>query len=153
MSCSTFIVEFNRKTWAHKFKDYPGVATIFMLGQALDLQVHVSAPISFRIAVILLLISFTSKDGTFANNRYIQKNVLAESQEHNDLVVEDFHDVYLNLTMKTGFLLKWLSQDCPEVKFVLKVRVFFLLLCPHFSLEFCQQHFLLYIVSHISMLF
>ena len=51
----------------------------------------------------------------------MQKNVLAESQEHNDLVVEDFHDVYLNLTMKTGFLLKWLSQDCPEAKFILKV--------------------------------
>ena len=69
----------------------------------------------------------------------MQKNVLAESQEHNDLVVEDFHDVYLNLTMKTGFLLKWLSQDCPEAKFVLKVcsycfhfaHDFFLLQCPH----------------------
>ena len=103
--------------------------------------------------MVLLSISYTSKDGTFANTSYIQKNVLAESQEHNDLVVEDFHDVYLNLTMKTGFLLKWLSQDCPEVKFVLKVRVFFLLLCPHSSLEFCQQHFLLYIVSHISIFF
>ena len=51
----------------------------------------------------------------------IQKRVLSESQEHNDLVVEDFHDVYLNLTMKTGFLLKWLNQDCPRAKFVLKV--------------------------------
>ena len=47
--------------------------------------------------------------------------MLAESEEHNDLVVEDFHDVYLNLTMKTGFLLKWLNQDCPRAKFVLKV--------------------------------
>ena len=47
--------------------------------------------------------------------------MLSESQEHNDLVVEDFHDVYLNLTMKTGFLLKWLNQDCPRAKFVLKV--------------------------------
>ena len=47
--------------------------------------------------------------------------MLSESQEHNDLVVEDFHDVYLNLTMKTGFLLKWLNQECPRAKFVLKV--------------------------------
>ena len=66
------------------------------------------------------------KISSFANNRDIQKNVLAESQEHNDLVVEDFHDVYLNLTIKTGFLLKWLSQDCPEAKFVLKVCVLLL---------------------------
>ena len=105
--------------------------------------------------MVLLSISFTSKDGTFANNRYIQKNVLTESQEHNDLVVEDFHDVYLNLTMKTGFLLKWLSQDCPEVKFVLKVCVFFLLLHrPPFFLRILSTTFpTLYCLAHISILF
>lgn len=68
--------------------------------------------------------------------------MLAESQEHNDLVVEDFHDVYLNLTIKTGFLLKWLSHDCPEAKFVLKVR---------FALDFFfQKLFLDNIVSNVS---
>ena len=75
-----------------------------MLGQALDLEVHVSQ---------------NRRKKTYSLP--IQKRVLSESQEHNDLVVEDFHDVYLNLTMKTAFLLKWLNQDCPRAKFVLKV--------------------------------
>ena len=74
----------------------------------------------------------------------MQKNVLAESQEHNDLVVEDFHDVYLNLTMKTGFLLKWLSHDCPEAKFVLKVCGFPLVfeydLSSNNAAKYCLPH-------------
>ena len=71
----------------------------------------------------------------------MQKNVLAESQEHNDLVVEDFHDVYLNLTMKTGFLLKWLSQDCPEAKFILKVAsTLFLHIWPPIMLKNIVSH-------------
>ena len=88
----------------------------------------------------------------------MQKNVLAESQEHNDLVVEDFHDVYLNLTIKTGFLLKWLSQDCPEAKFVLKVRVLLLSFlhltfssynAPILPAKYCQQRSFFYLVSHM----
>ena len=76
----------------------------------------------------------------------MQKNVLAESQEHNDLVVEDFHDVYLNLTMKTGFLLKWLSHDCPEAKFVLKVRGFLLV----FAYDLSSKNAAKYCLPHIN---
>jgi beta-1,3-galactosyltransferase 1 len=47
--------------------------------------------------------------------------VLEEAQEHNDIIIEDFNDVYLNLTLKTGFLLKWLAKDCRDTKFVFKV--------------------------------
>ena len=35
--------------------------------------------------------------------------------------MEDFHDTYLNLTLKTTFLLKWVSASCPGAKFVFKV--------------------------------
>lgn len=35
--------------------------------------------------------------------------------------MEDFNDVYLNLTMKTVFMLKWVSKSCQDAKFVLKV--------------------------------
>ena len=51
----------------------------------------------------------------------MQKNVLAESQEHNDLVVEDFHDVYLNLTMVVRFTLKAASKKKGLKKVVAKV--------------------------------
>ena len=83
----------------------------------------------------------------------MQKNVLAESQEHNDLVVEDFHDVYLNLTMKTGFLLKWLSHDCPDAKFVLKVCVFPLSFLFQTILLFLQTFPILSHLTHVQIIF
>ena len=38
----------------------------------------------------------------------------------NDIVVEGFQDTYDNLTLKTVFLLKWLSASCPRAKERLK---------------------------------
>ena len=35
--------------------------------------------------------------------------------------MEDFHDTYLNLTLKTTFLLKWVTARCSNAKFVFKV--------------------------------
>lgn len=39
----------------------------------------------------------------------------------NDIVVEDFHDSYYNLTLKSIFLLKWISSysycDIPKESF------------------------------------
>ena len=46
---------------------------------------------------------------------------MLEAEDHNDVVLEDFHDTYLNLTLKTTFLLKWVDKDCPAAKFVFKV--------------------------------
>ena len=47
---------------------------------------------------------------------------MSEAEEHNDLVVEDFQESYLNLTVKTTYLLKWLnSSDCSRARFILKV--------------------------------
>ena len=37
------------------------------------------------------------------------------------MVIESFQDSYHNLTLKTTFLLKWLSHRCPRAKFILKV--------------------------------
>ena len=56
-------------------------------------------------------------------NVYIWQNkVMSEAEQHNDLVVEDFQESYLNLTVKTTYLLKWLnSSDCSRARFILKV--------------------------------
>jgi len=51
----------------------------------------------------------------------IHKSLMNEADDHNDIVLEDFHDTYLNLTMKTTFLLKWLGKSCLDAKFVFKV--------------------------------
>ena len=49
------------------------------------------------------------------------KSLLLEAEENNDLIIEDFHDTYLNLTLKTTFLLKWITAKCSKVKHVFKV--------------------------------
>ena len=47
---------------------------------------------------------------------------MSEAEEHNDLVVEDFQESYLNLTVKTTYLLKWLdSSNCSRARFIFKV--------------------------------
>ena len=47
---------------------------------------------------------------------------MSEAEEHNDLVVEDFQESYLNLTVKTTYLLKWLdSSHCSRARFIFKV--------------------------------
>ena len=49
------------------------------------------------------------------------KSLLLEAEENNDLIIEDFHDTYLNLTLKNTFLLKWITAKCSKVKHVFKV--------------------------------
>lgn len=46
--------------------------------------------------------------------------MLSEAQEYGDIVVEDFIDSYLNLTLKSVFMLKWTVNHCKSVPFVLK---------------------------------
>ena len=47
--------------------------------------------------------------------------MLAEADTNNDVVIEDFQDTYLNLTLKSTFMLKWLNGRCSHAKFVMKV--------------------------------
>ena len=94
-----------RKTWGGAARGYPGTSLVFMLGRAGQPDMHVStADIAFSL-----------------NSVFLQKSVVQEAEDHNDLVLEDFHDTYLNLTLKTTFLLKWLGAECKLTKFVLKV--------------------------------
>lgn len=50
----------------------------------------------------------------------IQTMVRREWKDHNDLVQEDFVDSYYNLSTKTISMLKWVSNNCNKVKYVLK---------------------------------
>ena len=47
--------------------------------------------------------------------------LLLEADDNHDMIIEDFHDTYLNLTLKTTFLLKWVRDNCTRVKYVFKV--------------------------------
>ena len=58
-----------------------------------------------------------------SRNKKIQRPVLNEQNKFGDLVVEDFIDSYVNLTLKSLFILKWAKDYCPQAKFVAKVEI------------------------------
>ena len=89
-------------------REYPGVEVVFFLGRDQDQDTHVSVGWNKILQDEPLYIC--------------QINVMSEAEEHNDLVVEDFQESYLNLTVKTTYLLKWLnSSDCSRARFIFKV--------------------------------
>ncbi|XP_067000408.2 beta-1,3-galactosyltransferase 5 isoform X2 [Anabrus simplex] len=47
-------------------------------------------------------------------------DILSESHQYGDLIVEDFVDTYQNLTLKTLFMLKWVLDNCAFVPYILK---------------------------------
>jgi beta-1,3-galactosyltransferase 1 len=52
----------------------------------------------------------------------LQGRLTAEAAENGgDTLLEDFSDTYLNLTLKTTFMLKWAATACPRVKYVFKL--------------------------------
>ena len=51
----------------------------------------------------------------------VQKQIVQESQQHNDIVQLDFHDAYRNLTIKHLNGMKWLVDSCPQVEMIFKV--------------------------------
>lgn len=68
---------------------------------------------------------FDSLKTVFLLGRSLNKsvNILVEEESkiYMDLVQQDFIDSYFNLTLKTIMGLKWISQFCPNVKYVLKI--------------------------------
>lgn len=41
---------------------------------------------------------------------------------HNDVIVEDFVDSDENATLKSAFMLKWVSRNCNKASFLLKLE-------------------------------
>lgn len=48
------------------------------------------------------------------------QRVLMESSRYGDIMVKDFQDTYRNLTHKAVAALKWVSEHCPNVTYVIK---------------------------------
>ncbi|KAJ9601077.1 hypothetical protein L9F63_000812 [Diploptera punctata] len=65
------------------------------------------------------LLFFLGHNGNVKHQRILD-TVLSEAQEHNDVIIEDFVDAYVNLTLKTIFMLKWIVNNCNSVPFILK---------------------------------
>lgn len=50
----------------------------------------------------------------------MQKRAIDENRKYEDIVVEDLHDTYRNLTLKSLRMMKWAIHKCSGVKFLLK---------------------------------
>lgn len=50
----------------------------------------------------------------------LQQEVQQESEKYTDIIQQDFVDSYQNLTLKSIMLLKWVTEYCPNVQYVLK---------------------------------
>lgn len=56
-----------------------------------------------------------------AKDSQTHTDIITESVDYNDILMEDFADTYLNLTLKTTFMLKWANKQCKQAKFIFKV--------------------------------
>ncbi|XP_070542326.1 uncharacterized protein [Ptychodera flava] len=52
----------------------------------------------------------------------LQEQIWLEDEENEDIVQEDFLDVFRNQTSKTVMALKWTSQNCPDVKYIIMTQ-------------------------------
>lgn len=57
--------------------------------------------------------------GTTSNST-LAEEILLESQTFHDIIQGDFIDSYRNLTLKAIMWMRWITEFCPQVKFVLK---------------------------------
>lgn len=56
-----------------------------------------------------------------SDNLTLMDKIFQENRENSDILQGSFIDSYYNLTLKTMSMMKWVSDNCDRVKFVLKV--------------------------------
>lgn len=56
-----------------------------------------------------------------SNIEKVSEGVIAESQAYGDIAVLPFLDTYRNLTYKFVYGIKWTVENCPNVRFILKM--------------------------------
>ncbi|XP_033625610.1 UDP-GlcNAc:betaGal beta-1,3-N-acetylglucosaminyltransferase 9-like [Asterias rubens] len=67
---------------------------------------------------VLFLLGVTSLESN--GGQQLSESLQKEVNDHNDIIVEEFLDTYLNLTLKTVMGLKWASRHCQTARFVMK---------------------------------
>ncbi|XP_043512311.1 beta-1,3-galactosyltransferase 1-like isoform X2 [Frieseomelitta varia] len=57
------------------------------------------------------------------NNTYnstVKSMIAEESHQYNDIIQEKFYDTYNNLTLKSVMMLKWVTSNCGQAKYLMK---------------------------------
>ncbi|RXN24009.1 N-acetyllactosaminide beta-1,3-N-acetylglucosaminyltransferase 3-like protein [Labeo rohita] len=67
-----------------------------------------------------LFISGTSRTGF--EKRRLNKLLKIENSENKDILQWDFHDSFINLTLKQVLFLEWMDRWCPHARFFFKWR-------------------------------
>lgn len=55
------------------------------------------------------------------DNSDVMDMIVAEADEFNDIIIENFHDSYSNLTIKVCCMLRDFTKICPNAKFMMKI--------------------------------
>lgn len=50
----------------------------------------------------------------------LQNAITEENRQYNDIIQEKFHDTYNNLTLKSVMMLKWVTSNCAQAKYLMK---------------------------------
>lgn len=70
------------------------------------------------VRLFLLGVKNTTRDP--ATRQLQQRALRAESQQHRDMIQQDYVDSYYNLTIKTLMGMHWVSRYCPGARYVMK---------------------------------
>ncbi|XP_012286095.1 N-acetyllactosaminide beta-1,3-N-acetylglucosaminyltransferase 4 isoform X2 [Orussus abietinus] len=54
------------------------------------------------------------------DNETLDNAIMEESVENSDIIQEQFHDTYNNLTLKSVMILKWVTSNCKGSKYLMK---------------------------------
>ncbi|XP_058797909.1 beta-1,3-galactosyltransferase 1-like isoform X2 [Phymastichus coffea] len=55
-----------------------------------------------------------------SDNDTLNGYVIDENHLYNDIIQENFHDTYNNLTLKSAMLLKWVTTNCDKLTYLMK---------------------------------
>ncbi|XP_051550542.1 beta-1,3-galactosyltransferase 2-like [Myxocyprinus asiaticus] len=70
-----------------------------------------------KMVLVLFLLGSHSESGQDT----LQDQLQSESQQYQDLLQSNFQDSYRNLTIKTMVMMEWLSRNCPQASYAVKV--------------------------------
>ncbi|XP_016913719.2 beta-1,3-galactosyltransferase 1 isoform X1 [Apis cerana] len=55
-----------------------------------------------------------------SDNDTLNNIIAEESHQYNDIIQEKFYDTYNNLTLKSVMMLKWITSNCGQAKYLMK---------------------------------
>eukprot|EP00088_Acartia_fossae_P005903 TRINITY_DN12674_c0_g1_i4.p1 TRINITY_DN12674_c0_g1~~TRINITY_DN12674_c0_g1_i4.p1 ORF type:complete len:309 (+),score=19.49 TRINITY_DN12674_c0_g1_i4:333-1259(+) len=98
-----------RNTWAKQLSSNVTTKVVFIMGRyTTDTSIPHHIPPK-------------DEEGKTISEHVMGSRLLEEHDKYKDIIMADFLDTYLNLTLKTSFGLKWIGKHCPQAEVILKI--------------------------------